>query len=326
MKKIHSARKFARHLLIAGLAILTSFSVAEAQHRGGGGGGHSFGGGGHSFAGGGRGFSGGARISSGARGNIGGGNHFSGNVRGSFGGGNRIAAVPRSAPGRFYGGVRGSINIGAHYGYRGGYYGRSYYGRPYFGAAYYHSYFPHIGFYLNTLPYGYYPFSYGGYPYYYNEGLFYQQYNDGYQVVAPPMGAEVPNLPRGAQEIAINGNQYFEKDGIYYEPIVDENGRKIYRVTGKDGVLNTDGDQEQYDQPDDDNNTANNSAPYYNNAMPRVGDVVNTIPANSRRMKINGQYLFVSPDGIYYQEDNSGQNRLYKVVGIPTDDGADSGY
>ncbi|MVN23399.1 hypothetical protein GO621_17890 [Mucilaginibacter sp. HMF7410] len=305
--------------MVASLVILASFSTAEAQR-----GGRGFGGGGRS---------GGGRISAAPHGGFGGGARISAAPRGGFGGGNRVAVGPHFAPGRAYVGIHGGVSIRGSYGYRGGYYGRPYYGVGY--GAYYRSYYPHIGFYLNILPFGYYPFYFGGYPYYYNEGLFYQPYNDGYQVVAPPVGAEVPRLPRGAQEIVIDGQQYFEKDGIYYQPVINEDGKKVYRVAGKDGVLNTDSgvqqpeDQQQEQQHAYNNNNNNNN--YNNNtdnnqnpvSLPRVGDVVNSIPPDSRAVRINGEKLFVSPDGVYYQEDNSGNSRIFKVVGVPpTEDGS----
>lgn len=299
MKKINNIRNFTLRLLLVCGVLTTAFSTAEAQRHGGGGG---------------RGFSGG---------------RISGGFRGGFGGGNRIASVPHYAPGRVYGGIRGSINIGPAY---RGYYGRPYYGgvgvygRPYYGyGAYYRGYYPHIGFRINILPYGYYPFYFGGYPYYYNEGLFYRQYADGgdYQVVAPPVGAEIPRLPRGAQDITIDGQQYFEKDGVYYQPIVNQDGKKVYRVAGKDGVLNTDGNGTQVAPPEDQQpyNNGNTNMNNSNTNLPRVGDVVNSIPADSRKVTINGEKLFVSPDGVYYQEDNSGNSRIYKVVGAPSADG-----
>lgn len=320
MKRINYFSGFAKQLFFAGLITLASFSIAEAQRGGRGGGGRSFGSsGGRSFSGGGgRGFSSGGRSF---------GSGVSAAPRGGFGGGNRIAAGPRFAPGRFYGGgIRGGVNLNLNY--RGGYgYGRSY---PYYRGGYYggygaynRGYFPHIGFYINTLPYGYYPFSYGGYPYYYNEGLFYQQYNDGYQVVAPPVGAEVPHLPRGAKDITIDGKQYFEKDGIYYLPIINQDGRKVYQVAGKDGVLNTDDSQQNDPQYNNGAPQTNNQYPQqqYNTNLPRVGDVVNSVPSDSRKVKINGEKLFVSLDGVYYQEDNSGDTRIFKVVGVPSEDG-----
>ena len=309
MKKIIDIQRLAKQLFLAGMITLASVSLADAQRGGGGRG--SFGGGRGSF-GGGHSFGGGGRISAAPR--------------GGFGGGNRIAAGPRFAPGRTYGGIRGGLNLSLNY--RGGYrYGRPYpyyrggfYGGGY--GAYYRGYFPRIGFYINTLPYGYYPFSYGGYPYYYNEGLFYQQYNSGYQVVAPPVGAEVPRLPRGAQDITIDGKQYFEKDGVYYLPIINADGKKVYQVAGKDGVLNTDGNQDDQQYNDQTDQPNGQYAPQTNYVLPRVGDVVNSIPADSRKVRINGEKLFVSPDGVYYQEDNSGNTRIFKVVGVPSEDGS----
>ncbi len=297
---------------MAGLITLASVSVADAQR----GVSHGFGGGRGGFSGGGRSFGGGAHFNAAP-------------PRGGFGVGNRIAAGPRFAPGRSYGGgIRGGLNFNRNY--RGSYgYGRSYpyyYRSGFYGGgygAYYRGYFPRIGFYINTLPYGYYPFSYGGYPYYYNEGLFYQQHNSGYQVVAPPVGAEVPRLPRGAKDITIDGKQYFEKDGIYYLPIINQDGRKVYQVAGKDGVLNTDDGQQNDPQYNNGAPQTNNQYPQqqYNTNLPHVGDVVNSVPADSRKVKINGEKLFVSLDGVYYQEDNSGDARIFKVVGVPSEDG-----
>lgn len=321
MKKINSIRKIALYMLFAFGIMLSGFSSAEAQRHGGGGGGRSSGGG-RSFGGGGRSFGGG----------------ISGGYRGGFGGGNRIASVPRYAPGRSFGGVRGGVAIRPGYSYGRPYYG-GVIGRPYYGVgigAYYRGYYPRIGFRINVLPFGYYPFYFGGYPYYYNEGLFYRQYaNDDYEVVAPPVGAVVPRLPRGSEDITIDGQKYYEKDGVYYQKIIDENGKKAYRVAGKDGVLNTDqnGNQQDDQQQYNNNNTA--QQPYINNeqpqmqpqqsVLPRVGDVVNTIPTDSRKVTINGERLFVSPDGVYYQEDNSGDTRIFKVVGVPpTEDGGDT--
>lgn len=310
MKKINSIQKFALYTLLVCGIMAAGFSPAEAQRGGRGG---------RGFSGGTRSFGGGARIS------------------GGFGGGNRIAAAPRIAPGRTFGGIRSGVAIRPGYNYRGGYYGRSYYGggygRPYVGyGSYYRGYYPYIGLSIGALPFGYFSFNYGGYPYYYNDGFFYRQYVNGgnYQVVAPPVGAEVPRLPRGTNEITIDGQQYYEKEGVYYQKVIDENGRKTYRVAGKDGVLNTDGNvdpQNKQQQYNNDNNTAQQPDNYnqpQQNASPRMGDVVNSIPADSRKVTINGEKLFVSPDGVYYQEDNSGSSRIFKVVGAPVEDGTDT--
>ena len=121
------------------------------------------------------------------------------------------------------------------YGYRPGY-GRAYY-RPYY--SYYNFYRPFLGFRIGVLPYGYYPFWYGPTQFYYSGGLFYQQNNSQYEVVTPPVGAEVPNLPSDANQVTINGVDYYEYKGVYYTQKENADGKTVYVVAGKDGILNT---------------------------------------------------------------------------------------
>lgn len=202
----------------------------------------------------------------------------------------------RTYPGTAYGRNHPSI------GYRGGYLpGNTAY---HYNHGYYRSYYaPRLGFSIGYLPYGYYPFYYGDYQYFYSGGLFYQYDNDQYTVVEPPVGAEVNTLPSNAQSIVINGQQYYEADGVYYEPITKDDGTLSYQVAGKDGELNTD------DGGDDVNN-----AP----AAPQMGDIVTQLPPNSRKVNINGDKLYISPDGIYFKVlvDPNG-NKTYKIVGLP---------
>lgn len=191
------------------------------------------------------------------------------------------------------------------YGGRGGYFGNHYW-YPY--RNYYNSYYlPRLGFSIGFLPYGYYPFFWGDYQYYYSDGLYYQQVNDQYTVVEPPVGAEIKQLPKDAQSIMINGEQYYESNGVYYQPITKDDGTATYVIAGKDGELNT-------DQGGNDNVQQ----------APQIGDIVGQLPQDSRKIKINGEKLYVSPDGYYYQDttDNNG-NKAYKIVGTPSDDPAD---
>lgn len=197
---------------------------------------------------------------------------------------------------------RNSPRIG--YGH-GGYWGNHnyyHYNRGYYGSYYY----PRIGFSIGVLPYGYYPFFYGDYQYYYSDGLFYQYDNNEYTVVEPPIGAEVKELPDKAQSIVINGQQYYELNGVYYQPVTKDDGSTVYQVAGKDGELNTTNGSEVYDdQPQG----------------PQMGDIVTQLPPDCRKIKVNGDKLYVSPDGVYYkeQQDNNG-NKTYKVVGLPSDE------
>jgi hypothetical protein len=260
--------KYACGLFLTGLLSVMIISTASAQRHGGGGGGSHFGGG--------VGFHGGSGISSGI--------HNTGN----FGGrGGRSAASFRSGRG-YFSGV--------------GYHGGAFY-RPGFG---YYGY-PHVGFYLGILPFGYYPFYWGSSLYYYYGGIFYSPYdNGGYQVTTPPIGAGVPEIPENASAIKIDGIQYYEADGVYYKVTVDGNGKKVYVVAGRDGVLNT----------GDDVTDPNASV-----ALPKIGDIVNQLPDDCRKVILNGKKYYVSPDGIYYEKvtDPNG-NVGYRIASLPEDD------
>lgn len=173
--------------------------------------------------------------------------------------------------------------------------------------GYYRSYYaPRLGFSIGVLPYGYYPFSFGASQYFYSGGLYYQYDNNQYTVVEPPVGAAINTLPEKAQSIVINGVQYYESDGVYYQPVTKDDGTVVYQIAGKDGELNTDQGAEA-DQ-----------------AAPQVGDLVESLPENTRTMKINGQKVYISEDGYYYQDaKDSNNNKVYKIVGVPADEPGD---
>jgi hypothetical protein len=203
-------------------------------------------------------------------------------------------------------GGRASVGVGGH-----GFYGPSYWRtRGYY--HYYHGYYgtyyaPRLGFSIGFLPYGYYPFYYDDLEYFYSGGLFYQYDNNEYTVVEPPVGAEVNSLPSNAQSIMINGEQYYEANGVYYQPITKDDGSTSYQVAGKDGELNTNNPNGDMDQQ-----------------LPQIGDIVQTLPANCRKISLNGEKYYVSEDGYYYQESrDSNNNKIYKIVGTPDDGPSD---
>jgi hypothetical protein len=188
---------------------------------------------------------------------------------------------------------------------RGSYWGTHNYLHFYHG--YYNSYYlPKIGFRCNVLPYGYYPFFWGDYQYFYSDGLYYQYDNDEYTVVEPPIGAEITTLPDKAQSIVINGVQYYELNGVYYMPVTKDDGSIVYEVVGKDGELNT-----------TDQTTVQDQQPQ----GPQMGDIVTQLPPDCKKIKVNGSKLWVSPDGVYYQEQvDANGNKTYKIVGLPSDE------
>jgi len=127
-------------------------------------------------------------------------------------------------------------------------------------------------------------------------------------------------LPSGAQSIVINGSQYYELNGVYYQPVTQDNGTIVYQVVGKDGHLETD-EPNINDYNGDYNGPADDYQPgaSYNNG-PQIGDVVTSLPADTRKIKIDGEKYIVSPDDYYYQETrDSNGNKVYEIVGVPGD-------
>ncbi|MFI5137371.1 MAG: DUF6515 family protein [Sphingobacteriales bacterium] len=272
MKRIY---KYASGMFLTGLfsaLIITGANAQRGGHSGGGGGGgvHLSGGFGvHNSTG----------LSLGFRGNQNAGVVASAGFRGGLGFRTGVGYLPGAG-----------YNSGAFYRSGFGYYG-----------------YPHIGFYLGFLPFGYYPFYWGSSLYYYYDGIFYSPYdNGGYQVTAPPIGAAVPNLPDDARPIKIDGVQYYELNGVYYKEGRNDKGKKIYIVAGKDGELNT------ADSVTDPNATV---------AAPQVGDIVNQLPDDCRKVILNGKKYYVSPNGIYYEKvtDPNG-NVGYRIASLPEDD------
>jgi hypothetical protein len=210
----------------------------------------------------------------------------------------------------YSGSVYGHTHSGGNYGrgvsaYHGGGTLRAT-GGYHYNHGYYGSYYaPRLGFSVGFLPYGYYPFYFGDYQYFYSGGLYYQYDNDQYTVVEPPVGAEVTTLPSNAQSIVINGQQYYEVNGVYYQPITKDDGTLSYQIAGKDGELNT-----------TDSQGVDNAPP-----APQIGDIVDALPANCNKININGDKLYVSPDGVYYKAQmDKDNNKVYKIVGLPADD------
>ncbi len=148
------------------------------------------------------------------------------------------------------------------------------------------------------LPFGYYPFYYGSDRFYFSDGLFYKQYDKEYKVVVPPVGAEVPTLPTDSKEVVINGQTYYESKGVYYSSTQNAEGKQVYVVAGKDGVLNTDGKT------------------VYVNPVAQIGDIVDQLPEDSREILIKGDTYYVSPDGVYYEKLIDGNKITYKVIGL----------
>ncbi|MEO8854927.1 MAG: DUF6515 family protein, partial [Ginsengibacter sp.] len=202
--------------------------------------------------------------------------------------GPRYTVIPHSFISIRFGGNPYYYNNGYYYGYYGGYY------QPIF---------PPFGFQIGILPFGYSTLYYGDNPFYYYNGIYYRQYNNSYQVVDAPMGAVVSSLPEGIRSVNINGEQMYELNGTFYKAETDANGNTVYEVIGKNGVINNTNTDDQVQQ-----------APPQNDGT-QIGDILNSLPENSKIVTVNGQELYETPDNIYLQKEGSDGNIQYKVVG-----------
>jgi hypothetical protein len=73
-----------------------------------------------------------------------------------------------------------------------------------------------FGRHFAALPLGFLRLSIGGNPYYYDDGIYYEQNNGGYQEVYPPVGAAIPQLPEGTVEIQAGNQLYYYAGGAFY--------------------------------------------------------------------------------------------------------------
>ena len=55
-----------------------------------------------------------------------------------------------------------------------------------------------------------------GTPYFYDGGIYYQQVDQGYQAIYPPIGVVVPELPDGAMGLEVGGIVYDYAGGAFY--------------------------------------------------------------------------------------------------------------
>ena len=187
---------------------------------------------------------------------------------------------------------------GVNFRFSGGYYYRPY-------GSYWRMTVPPIGLRVGMLPYGYSSFYFGGMPYYAYDGIYYRRYDDNnYEVVDPPMGATLSSLPRGAKSVLVNGEEFYELNGTYYKESVNEKGKTVYVVTGKNGEVNNSTTPDEGTQ----------------NFTPQQGDIVDQLPDNCKTITLHGNTYYVAPDDTYYQSIEQDGTTRYEVVGAPSED------
>jgi len=200
------------------------------------------------------------------------------------------SVLPRTSISIYFGGNPYYYNSGFFYSYYNGFY------EPVYAP---------FGICVRVLPRGYYPFYLGTIPYYYYEGVYYRHHgNNQYEVVDAPMGAVVSSLPRGATVATVNGEKFYEFNGTYYKEGTNSKNEVVYTVVGKYGEINNSDEQD----------------PITSDQPLQLGDIITTLPQNSRQVTIDGQTLFVSPDNIYFKQRILDGATSYEVVGTGAQD------
>lgn len=112
--------------------------------------------------------------------------------------------------------IRDNVNVYHRRGEGWGY--RSYDYHPYHPYYWGPSWHP-LGYFLGALAVGALAFTWAGQNYYYNEGVYYQPYNNGYRVTTAPIGAVVNSLPDGYETVNLNDQYYYYYGGIFYAEV-----------------------------------------------------------------------------------------------------------
>jgi hypothetical protein len=186
-----------------------------------------------------------------------------------------------------------TINFGGYpYYYNKGWFYGSY-------GGYYQPLYPPPGIRIGVLPFGYARIFVGITPFFYFNGIFYRHQDKDYEVVDAPMGATVSSLPKGAKSVVLNGEKLYKLNRTYYREDRNSKGETVYTVVGKNGEVN-------------DSSEADETTPL---ASLNNGDIMNELPDGSKVVTINGEKLYVTPDGIYLKEEFEGNAVHYKVVG-----------
>lgn len=182
---------------------------------------------------------------------------------------------------------------------------------------------------------------YGGITYYYRNNTYYRKRKDGgFEMVEPPLGASLDRIPQDARLRKIDGEYFYEYRGAFYQMKEDENEERYYIVVGKNGDLMLNDAYERRFGKEEGNTSQENlrtdtkadtekmpivkngnaeqeettSPKHANPVLPQAGDKFDELPANCKEVTINGEKLFVSPNGVYYKKRTTDEFTYYEVV------------
>jgi hypothetical protein len=186
---------------------------------------------------------------------------------------------------------------------------------------------------------------FGGYPYYYDDGIYYSQYEGYYRPLYPPCGLHIRILPARHRVVYVGLDMFYYYDGIFYRryheteyeivqpPLgavvtslpkgakaVIVNGEKFYEVNGtfyREGT--NDKSEVIYTVVGKNGEINNTDAPVSAGPTPyKVNDYIGQLPQGCKTVTISGEKLYLSPDGYYFKEEADADSKVtYKVVGTP---------
>jgi len=93
--------------------------------------------------------------------------------------------------------------------------------RPYYYGSFYHPF----GYFVGSLAASAMLFSWNNMYYGYDQGIYYEPYNNGYRVVPAPIGAYIGRLPAGFTSVNVDGYVYYYFAGTFY--VSGSNGYEI---------------------------------------------------------------------------------------------------
>ena len=125
------------------------------------------------------------------------------------------------------------------------------------------------------LPTGCVNYTWSGRNYYFQNGIYYDYYNNSYRPIAPPIGFTINYLPTGHSNFQFGGIPFFYLHGVFY--------RKI-----------------------------NN---YYVVEEPPIGAIIYDIPLDDVEIVTINDQIYYELNGCLYQENYSNYRRSYTVIG-----------
>lgn len=191
-----------------------------------------------------------------------------------------------------------------------------------------------IGHELNELPDGVETIQFEGATYYYESGSFYFKITEGvYEVVAPPIGAEVSTIPEESEAHEEGETVLYQFSEVYFSKDTDDAGKTIYRVEPSPP------DEEMTSIPAGSKSFVADQETYYYvnynlyveyeengktgfvNGEPEIGAQVDTLPDGVETIEDDGK-TFYQFDMVFFEEvqDDDG-TVFYEVIDSP--DGGD---